>query len=133
MIDLTELYVEIDDFCRKVTEDLKGKLVGSDKAITIDTPGLTLSEVLTILVFYHFSHFDCIKHYYLIRVQRELKKYFTKVPSYNRFIERIKEVPSLAEMYLQYKQVKYNGEGYIDSTPLKSVLSHIRFLNLKQN
>ena len=89
MIDLTELYVEIDDFCRKITEDLNEKLIGAREVITIDTPGLTLSEVLTILVFYHFSHFDCIKHYYLIRVQHELKKYFPKAPSYNRFIERM--------------------------------------------
>lgn len=119
MIDLTELYVEIDDFCRKICADLGRNLIGSGVAVTIDTPGLSLSEVLTILVFYHYSRFDCIKHYYLIKVQRELKKYFPKLPSYNRFIERIREIPALATLYLHYKQAKYNGAGYIDSTPLE--------------
>ena len=89
MIDLTELYVEIDDFCRKFSESLNNKLLGEkSKKINIDTCGLNLSEVLTILVFYHYSRFDCLKHYYLIKVSRELKQYFPKLPSYNRFNER---------------------------------------------
>jgi Transposase DDE domain len=119
MIDLTELYVEIDDFCRKICENLKSHLIGSNIEVIIDTPGLNLSEVLTILIYYHFSRFDCIKHYYLIKVNRELREFFPKLPSYNRFVERIKEVPALAALYLQYKQTKYSGSGYIDSTPLE--------------
>jgi hypothetical protein len=50
MIDLTELYVEIDDFCRKISENLNSHLVGVGEPIEVDTPGLSLSEVLTILV-----------------------------------------------------------------------------------
>jgi hypothetical protein len=119
MIDLTELYVEIDDFCRKLSDGLNHHLVGSGKVINIDTSGLNLSEVLTILVYYHFSRFDCIKHYYLIKLLGGYKKDFPKLPSYNRFVERIKEVAWLAALYLQYKQVQFSGNGYIDSTPLK--------------
>ncbi len=118
MIDLTELYVEIDDFCRKVNENLNSHLIGHTKFI-IDTPGLSLSEVLTLLVYYHFSNFDCLKHYYLVKVQYQMKSYFPKLPSYNRFVERIKELPLLATLYLQYKQARFNGIGYIDSTPLE--------------
>ena len=119
MIDLTELYVEIDDFCRKFTDSLNSSLIGNGKTINIDTPGLSLSEILTILVFYHFSRYDCIKHYYLIKMMMGYKKDFPKLPSYNRFVERIKEVAWLAVLYLQYKQVQFSGLGYIDSTPLK--------------
>ena len=39
--------------------------------------------------------------------------------SYNRFIERIPEVAMLAVIYLQYKQTKFEGMGYIDATPIK--------------
>lgn len=119
MIDLEELYCEVDDFCRNICTEIKSKLIGQEISITVDTPGLNLSEILTILIYYHFSHFDCIKHYYLVKVQRELKKHFPKLPSYNRFVERIKEIPILTALYLQYKQAKFNGEGYIDSTPLE--------------
>jgi hypothetical protein len=119
MIDLTQLYVEIDDFCRFICNDLNHHLLGTKYKLNVDTPGLSLSEILTILVYYHFSRFDCIKHYYLIKVQRELKKDFPRLPSYNRFVERIKEVAWLAAIYLQYKQVQFNGNGYIDSTPLE--------------
>lgn len=119
MIDLTELYVEIDDFCRKFSDSLNSHMVGSGKTVSIDTPGLSLSEVLTILVYYHSSRFDCFKHYYLIKMQTGYKKYFPKLPSYNRFVERIPEVAMLAALYLQYKQSKFNGAGYIDSTPLR--------------
>jgi len=119
MIDLTELYVEIDDFCRKICNSLNENLIGMGKVITVDTPGLNLSEILTILVYYHFSRFDCLKHYYLIKMSIGYKKEFTKLPSYNRFVERIKEIAWLAALYLQYKQVSFNGAGYIDSTPLR--------------
>jgi Transposase DDE domain len=127
MIDLTQLYVEIDDFCRKISENLNSHLVGMGKPIEIDTPGLSLSEVLTILVYYHFSRFDCIKHYYLIKMRTSHKKDFPKLPSYNRFVERIKEVAWLAALYLQYKQSKFEGLGYIDSTPLR--VSHTKRTN----
>ena len=76
MIDLTELYVEIDDFCRKFANDFNQKLLGEGDEISIDAAGLSLSEVLTILVYYHFSRFDCIKHYYLIKMLTGYKKIF---------------------------------------------------------
>ena len=104
MIDLIELYVEIDDFCKKFTESLNTNQIGKCKPITINTPGLSLSEVLTILIYYHFSKFDCIKHYYLIKSISGFKEYFPKMPSYNRFVERIPEVAVLAIVYLQFKQ-----------------------------
>jgi hypothetical protein len=119
MIGIEELYCEVDDFCRNVCNEIQSKLIGQGVTVTVDTPGLNLSEVLTILIYYHFSKFDCIKNYYLVKVYWEFKKYFPKLPSYNRFIERIKEVPMLAALYLKYKQAKFNGEGYIDSTPLE--------------
>ncbi len=54
MIDLTELYVEIDDFCRKFAESLNDKLLGASlKKIKIDTCGLNLSEILTILPYFN--------------------------------------------------------------------------------
>lgn len=119
MIDLTELYVEIDDFCRKITTDLNEHLLGSGKVLEIDTPGLSLSEVLTILIYYHFSRFDCLKHYYLVKMRTVYKNDFPNLPSYNRFVERIKEVAWLSALYLQYKQSSFYGTGYIDSTTLK--------------
>lgn len=119
MIDLTELYVEIDDFCRKFVETFNENLIGKGKPITIDTRGLSLSEILTILIYYHFSKFDCIKHYYLIKSIGRFKEYFPNMPSYNRFIERIPEVAVLAMTYLQYRQAKFEGTGYIDATALR--------------
>ena len=119
MIDLTELYVEIDDFCRKFVASLTESLIGNEKMITVDTRGLSLSEVLTILVYYHFSKINCIKHYYLIKLASGFKKDFPHMPSYNRFVERIPEVAVLAVVYLQYRQAKFEGAGYIDATPLR--------------
>jgi len=119
MIDLTELYVEIDDFCREFVSGLNEHLIGAGETLRIDTPGLSLSEVLTILIYYHFSRFDCIKHYYVIKMMSGFKRDFPNLPSYNRFVERIPEVALLAMVYLQYRQAKFNGSGYIDATPLR--------------
>jgi hypothetical protein len=55
------------------------------------------------------------------------KKDFPKLPSYNRFVDQIKEVARLVALYLQYKQSKFEGLSYIDSTPLR--VSHTKRTN----
>lgn len=118
MLDPVELYVEIDDFSRKIYSELNQRGIGNGKRFEIYTPGLNLAEILTILILYHFSNHKCFKHYYLAKVYHNYKKYFPLLPSYNRFVERISEVSFLTALFLQYRLNKFPGNGFIDSTPL---------------
>jgi hypothetical protein len=45
------------------------------------------SEIMTILLCFHFGSFHNLKRYYLFYVQKHLRKEFPKQLSYNRFIE----------------------------------------------
>ena len=45
------------------------------------------SEIITILLLFHFGTFKNFKHYYLHYIDVHLKKDFTKQLPYNRFIE----------------------------------------------
>ena len=47
-----------------------------------------------------------------------MKKYFPKLPSYNRFIELIPKVILQLTLFMQSKAAKAEGIFYVDSTSL---------------
>jgi len=53
---------------------------------------LSLSEIMTIAIYYHYSEYQTFKHYYLRCIKKELRSCFNELPSYNRFIELKKKV-----------------------------------------
>ncbi|MBK7528861.1 MAG: hypothetical protein IPI59_15295 [Sphingobacteriales bacterium] len=55
-------------------------------------PKISESEILTILIFYHYSGYKCFEYYYKALVLNDLKTYFPTAPSYNYFIELIERV-----------------------------------------
>ena len=48
---------------------------------------LSDSEIITILLYFHFGTFRNFKHYYLFFIKGTMKSYFPKAVSYNRFVE----------------------------------------------
>lgn len=53
------------------------------------TPGLALSEMMTILIFYHHSGYKCFEYYYERCVLKDLRDHFPQAPSYSRFVQLI--------------------------------------------
>jgi hypothetical protein len=83
---------------------------------------LSTSEILLIILLFQQSGYACFKWYYINEVQTEYRKYFTKLPSYNRFVELMPScLAVLYRMlnYLAYRNRHYSaGFEYIDSTKL---------------
>ena len=77
-----------------------------------------LSEVLTILVWYHRIGYRDFKRYYTEYVQKELRWAFPRQVSYTRFVELERDalVPLCA--YLRTRFGRCTGIAFIDSTPL---------------
>lgn len=50
------------------------------------------AEIMIILILFHSGGFRCLKHYYKEYVCKHLKHLFTRLVSYNRFVEQEKEV-----------------------------------------
>lgn len=76
------------------------------------------SEILTIVIFFHFSRFRTFKDYYNLFVLRELKKYFPKTVSYNRFVAIAKTVLFPMFIFLQGCLGNCTGISFVDSTIL---------------
>ncbi len=60
---LTNIFYQIDDFCKLFEKEIKIKLLPSSK-IRNRSSNLTISEILTIIVYYHYSGYKTFKDYY---------------------------------------------------------------------
>lgn len=80
---------------------------------------MTLSEVISIDIFYHYSGYKCFKYFYKEGILKAWSSYFPEAVSYNRFVELKKHVniPLFIFMHLPNPE-KHTGTYYIDSTKL---------------
>lgn len=118
--DITFLYCFIDDFCKERGKEIQRYLIENGTKIRKPTrvPGLTLSEIITIIVFFYQSKCRTFKHFYQY-LEEHHKRDFPKMPSYERFIILKKRiVPILSDLFhcILSKDTTY---AYIDSTALR--------------
>ena len=85
MKDLTNLFCSIDDFWKKFKKDWEAHLLGTGKRKRGPEPGLSISEMMTIVILFHQSNYRTFKHFYCFALTH-LKKDFPKLISYNRFV-----------------------------------------------
>lgn len=118
MIDkimLVELFCYVDDFCKEFEPAWQRQLIGEKIQAS---NRLTMSEILTILIWFQTSGWGCFKNFYLYLLQHH-RKDFPKLLSYNRFVE-IKQSSTIPLLcLLQYSLEACSGVSFIDATPLK--------------
>jgi len=74
---------------------------------------------MTITIYFHLSHYRTFKHYYNEYVKKQLKAYFPRLVSYNRFVELMQEALFPLIVYTQKARLgKCSGISFIDSTTL---------------
>lgn len=123
MVDIVELYVIIDDFCKLFVPKYLKLLKSGGHISRVRNGMLSTSEKLLIILLFQQSGYACFKWYYINEVQTEYQGYFKRLPSYNRFVELMPGcLPILLRMinYLLYRN-RHNSVGieYIDSTKLE--------------
>jgi hypothetical protein len=64
MDSLLEMFVHVDDFCQAFQPNLEQHLLGSGTVKRHRERSLSVSEVMTILIHVHQSHYRNIKAYY---------------------------------------------------------------------
>lgn len=119
-LPLTELFVDIDNYCK--TQEALQSRIGPKKR----TSRLSKSEIMTIVIFFHFSGFKTFKHFYKF-LELYHKKDFPKLVSYNRFLELQQSILIDLASYLSSAFKKQSGLYFIDSTSLK--VCHNRRIN----
>lgn len=116
---ITEIFVKVDDFCIECEAELKKyRLEGGGKRDR--KAKLSESEIITILIYFHFGSFRNFKSYYIHHVCAHLTSDFQSLVSYNRFIEL---QPRCAIPFMLFLKMRCmgtcTGVNYIDSTPLR--------------
>lgn len=118
---LTEIYYEVDEFCKREAEFLSKLLRLWGICRKNHRCSLTLSEVMTILIYYHYSDYRNFKAYYNKGIQGCFKGDFPTAPSYNRFVEFIPRafLPLLAFVIHRCELARPTGIYFVDSTKLE--------------
>jgi IS5 family transposase len=119
--DITGLFVFVDDFCKGVDEYLSRVLISCGDGVRKVTRvmGMTLSELLTIELFYHDSPCKNFQYFY----QSYLPLYREEFPhlvSYHRFVELKPRILSYLLVLLQWfcAHSDKTGIAYMDTTSL---------------
>lgn len=86
---LIQIFCECDDFYKKYEQFIVNKTLEKRSPNSNRTPGLHMSEIMTILILYHLTGKKCFQYYYTDFVQKHLQSYFPNLVSYSRFIELI--------------------------------------------
>jgi hypothetical protein len=118
MAPLLEIYCFIDDFCKQFEIFPQRNLLPNPHRQRFRACRLSLSEIMTIMILFHLSHYRTFKDFYLNCVCGSLKKEFPKLVSYNRFIELMPTALLPLAVLLYQSKGQETGRYYIDSTPL---------------
>lgn len=86
---VTSLFCVIDDFCKLFEAENAGHLLLEEDGVRRRRckTSLSDSEIITILLYFHFGTFRNFKHYYLFFIKGTMRTFFPEAVSYNRFVE----------------------------------------------
>jgi hypothetical protein len=100
---VVQIFVDVDDFCKAYDCHLSaGRLEPLAGHRPGPAPGLSDSEIMTLLIFYHHSGYKCFQYYYEECVLGELRSFFPRALSYQRFVELIPRVAVPLYLFCQW-------------------------------
>ena len=128
--NVIEIFCFLDEFCKYFEPELKKRALSASEKRRRHRPGrMSDSEIMTILVLFHTSHFRDLKTFYLGYICQHMRKEFPNVISYNRFVERQAKVGLHLLLFFQTCALgKCTGISIIDSTPLVSC--HVKRMHM---
>jgi len=133
-MELTTIFYHADEFCKFFEKEFKIRVLSDGRGLRERASILSLSEVISIASYYHQSKYKTFKDYYTRSA--ELKPAFSRMPSYNRFIELQQKAFMPLALFAKIQSTgKCDGTSFIDSFPLqvskqKRISSHKTFRGL---
>ena len=129
---VTELFCIIDEFCKHFDAENAGNLLEDNSGTKRRRRAASLSdsEIMTILLYFHFGTFRNFKHYYLFFIKGTMKSYFPKAVSYNRFVELESRVFFQLMFFLNLGAFgRCTGITFVDSTMIPVCHNLRRYAN----
>lgn len=117
---LVKIFYHIDEFCNSLSKnsDVKMMLIDEERERKREF-GLSLSEVMTIMVYYHYSGYKTFKDYYTKHVIVRMTSDFKGLVSYNRFVELQKYAASPLMLFAKTNCLSScTGISFVDSLSL---------------
>jgi len=113
--------VEVDDFCIDFEAEIVRHLIESKReGSRLRNSQLSDSEIISILILFHYGQFTNFKAFYTRYVCAHLNDLFPDLVSYQRFVALKKKVAVPLMMFLKTRGLgKCRGISFIDSTHLK--------------
>jgi hypothetical protein len=119
---IIEIFCIADDFYKEYEFEIQKEAICFPKGLQTRNRAtqMTPSEIITILVCFHFGTFRNFKHYYLFLIKEHLNGDFPNAVSYNRFVELEARVFVPLMMYLNLICFgECTGITYVDSTSIR--------------
>ncbi len=122
---LTRLFVEIDDYMKEFALEMKQQLIGHGVMTRNRDTRMSMSEIMTIIVYFQMSGYRNFKDYYIRHVSKHFRDAFPELLSYKHYVA----LKSRALLPLAaYMKSRRTGEGtgisFVDSTSI--VVCHSR-------
>jgi hypothetical protein len=115
-MELEKLFCEIDDFCQEFMTIFETRLISHKIKKRNKRTKLSVSEVMTIIIYFHHSNYRCFKHYYQQKIEKHHRCDFPELVSYQRFIELMPTTLIPLIFYLNTRKGCNTGISFIDST-----------------
>ena len=116
-MSIRRLFCHVDDFCQWLARWENAKLLGMTRKRG-PAPRMSMSEVMTILIHFHQSHYRDFKACYRQQVCKHMRSEFSALVSYTRFVELIPSTLPAMSLYLRVRFGQRTRVAFIDSTTL---------------
>lgn len=118
MIPLVDIFCSIDDFCKYFEESGGKNLIENPERKREKPCRMSLSEIMTIEVMFHFSHYRTFKDFYVNNVLKNYREEFPQAVSYTRFLELKGSAFMPLIIFLLMLKGEETGIYFADSTKL---------------
>jgi len=123
-MSLLELFVDVDDFCQIFLPIWQKRLLKENSKKRNRRGQLSMSEIMTIIIYFHQSHYRNFKSYYTEHVCQHLQAEFPNLVTYERFVILMPSAFGPLSAYLKSLYGKCSGISFLDSTALAVCDSH---------
>jgi transposase len=116
---IIKIFCQVHDFWREFQAEWQKVLIQDNRRQRRRTCSLCMSEVMTIVILFHFSRYRTFKDYYQQQVLKRYQHYFPHLVSYNRFVELMQACCVPLSLFMSRRRVaQTQGVAFIDSTAL---------------
>lgn len=123
-MSLEALFCDVDDFCQVYLPQWHQQLLSGGQRQRLRTGQMSVSEIMTVVIHFHQSHYRNFKAYYLRYVSRQLASAFPRRVSYTRMVALLPSVLVPLCVYLEQRKGVTRGIAFIDATSI--VVCHNR-------